>query len=272
MTIDAAKRKLVALARAQIGYREGPSNYNKFADDARITKLYGWNPQNQPWCCVFVNWCFINAFGYDVGSGLTFGGTAACSNSAQLFRQHGSFASSPEVGDQIFFYSGGGINHTGIVVGVSGGSVTTVEGNYSDGVGTATYPIGSAKIAGYGRPMWAMVQRLPDEDSSGSDSPAPVSGTDTSPPEDPDPSAKEECQAILPKLRLGDEGVAVERLQTLLIARGYYCGGRLYGGREHPDGEFGPATEVALKDAQMAAGITQDGVVGSGTWSALINT
>ena len=74
------------------------------------------------------------------------------------------------------------------------------------------------------------------------------------------------------KLRLGDEGVAVERLQTLLIARGYYCGGRLYGGREHPDGEFGPATEVALKDAQMAAGITQNGVVGSDTWSALINT
>ena len=76
----------------------------------------------------------------------------------------------------------------------------------------------------------------------------------------------------LPELRQGDTGTPVERLQTLLISRGYYCGGRSYGGREQPDGEFGPATEVAVKDLQLSAGISQDGVVGSDTWSALIKS
>ena len=76
----------------------------------------------------------------------------------------------------------------------------------------------------------------------------------------------------MPELREGDTGVPVERLQTLLIGRGYYCGGRSYGGREQPDGEFGPATTVAVNDLQLASGICQDGVVGSDTWSALIKS
>ena len=57
MIIEEAKKKLTALARSQIGYREGADNYTKYANDSRITRLYGWSVQNQPWCCTFVNWC-----------------------------------------------------------------------------------------------------------------------------------------------------------------------------------------------------------------------
>ena len=64
----------------------------------------------------------------------------------------------------------------------------------------------------------------------------------------------------------------MELTRELLIGRGYYCGGRFYGGREQPDGEFGPATEVAVKDLQLVAGISQDGVVGAKIWAALIKT
>ena len=129
MTIEEAKTKVVSLAVSQVGYREGANNYNKYADNPDITKLYGWNVQNQPWCCPFVNWLFLTAFGYDIGSRLTYGGTAACNASANLYKQNAAWVTTPQIGDQAFFYSGSGINHTGIVVAVEGTQFTTVEGN-----------------------------------------------------------------------------------------------------------------------------------------------
>ena len=129
MTIEEAKTKVVSLAVSQVGYREGANNYNKYADNPDITKLYGWNVQNQPWCCPFVNWLFLTAFGYDIGSRLTYGGTAACNASANLYKQNAAWVTTPQIGDQAFFYSGSGINHTGIVVEVEGTQFTTVEGN-----------------------------------------------------------------------------------------------------------------------------------------------
>lgn len=94
----------------------------------------------------------------------------------------------------------------------------------------------------------------------------PVSGADTA------ATPQQLCTAQLPVLLQGDKGVAVERLQTLLIGRGYYCGGRRYSGRELPDGDFGPATAVAVRDVQLAAEIARDGIVGADTWAALIRT
>ena len=82
MTSEEAKKKLIALALSQTGYREGADNYTKYADDPRITRLYGWNVQNQPWCCTFVNWCFLEAFGERIGARMTCGGSAACANQA----------------------------------------------------------------------------------------------------------------------------------------------------------------------------------------------
>ena len=127
MTIQEAKTKLATVARSEIGYCEGVNNYNKYADDPNIAKLYGWVPQNQPWCGTFVNWCYMTAFGYDIGSKVTFGGSAACRNAADNFKAHNAFTKFPDLGDQAFFYSGGAINHTGIVVAVDGTLFTTVE-------------------------------------------------------------------------------------------------------------------------------------------------
>ena len=155
MTIQEEKNKLVALARSQVGYREGANNYNKYAEDPRITQLYGWNVQNKPWCGTFVNWCFLNAFG-TVGGKMTYGGSAACATQANYYKNNGAFTQSPAVGDQIFFYSGDGINHTGIVVEVNGMAIRTVEGNYSDKVSLCTYTQGNTSIAGYGRPKWSL--------------------------------------------------------------------------------------------------------------------
>ena len=107
----------------------------------------------------------------------------------------------------------------------------------------------------------------------GSVSTPDTGGQEAAPAPQPAPAPSgPSCTVTLPELRQGDTGTPVERLQTLLISRGYYCGGRSYGGREQPDGEFGPATEVAVKDLQLSVGISQDGVVGSDTWPALIKS
>ena len=130
-------------------------------------------------------------------------------------------------------------------------------------------------MAGFGRPCWKIVESEKDEggggsagSGSGSSDSGTVSNPDTGKPSSPLPV----CRPAMPQIRQGDEGTPVERLQTLLIGRGYYCGGRSYGGREFPDGDFGPATLLAVKDVQKAAGLKQDGIVGAETWPVLIVT
>ena len=56
----------------------------------------------------------------------------------------------------------------------------------------------------------------------------------------------------------------VQMLQAMLIARGYDCGN--YG----IDGDFGSATEKAVKNFQTAHGLTVDGIVGASTWTAVL--
>ena len=74
--------------------------------------------------------------------------------------------------------------------------------------------------------------------------------------EDPAPSGS-------PTLRKGDKGEAVAEMQGLLAGLGYDLG--KYG----IDGDFGSATEKAVRAFQKASGLTVDGVVGKDTWNAL---
>lgn len=161
MTVSESKKKLRDYVMSQVGYHESWDGSNKYADGVWDVKLYGFNAQNVPWCDVFVDGAFINCFGYDAATKMTFqvpAGFAACALSADAYKKNGAFYSQPEVGDQVFFFYGGGINHTGIVVEVNGEQITCVEGNYSDGVGLTHYSTRNKQlIAGYGRPNWSVV-------------------------------------------------------------------------------------------------------------------
>lgn len=72
-----------------------------------------------------------------------------------------------------------------------------------------------------------------------------------------------------PTLRRGDKGPYVTLAQTELIQKGYSCGS--FGA----DGEFGKATETAVKEFQRdhkdenGKPLTVDGVIGPKTWYAL---
>lgn len=262
MTSSEAKAKLVNWALAQVGYTEGANNYNKYAPT--WTQAGGWNAQNQPWCDVFVDCGFIECFGIDLASKLTYqpkgGFSALCSTSANYYKANSAWFSTPSKGDQVFFYSGGGINHTGIVVDVTGGLVVCVEGNSSDAVRKNTYRLGDSYIAGFGRPNWDIF------DSNGNDD--ATTGEDTTTPANELPE-QETCSVTLtlPVVKYGDESMWVKLMQTALIGRGFNCG--WYGA----DGEYGQQTKIALfqfqqKNADKVG--EADMVCGQRTWGALL--
>lgn len=166
-------QKLIDVATAEVGYCEkasnsnldsktgnaGSNNYTKYWRDMKPSY------QGQAWCDCFVDWCFTKAYGSAVAQILECGGCGEfyTPTSAQYYKNKKQWYSTPAVGDQIFFKNSSRIHHTGIVVGVSSTTVTTIEGNTSNGsavvanggmVCKKSYSIGNSKIAGYGRPNY----------------------------------------------------------------------------------------------------------------------
>ena len=83
-----------------------------------------------------------------------------------------------------------------------------------------------------------------------------IPGTEPTPPPPPPPPTR-------PTLRLGDRGEYVSELQRILTSLGYNPGSI--------DGIFGQGTQNAVIAFQRANGLSPDGIVGSATWTALIN-
>ena len=89
-----------------------------------------------------------------------------------------------------------------------------------------------------------------------------LSYSDAKPGPDPTtPETQAPATQLKPTLRQGSEGDAVRRLQRKLTARGFNPGPL--------DGDFGPATDAAVRAFQRARGLVVDGIVGPKTWSAL---
>jgi hypothetical protein len=71
------------------------------------------------------------------------------------------------------------------------------------------------------------------------------------------PSSQAPAQTLKP----GDTGSQVKTLQRELATLGFSPG--------TPDGDYGPATQVAVERFQVAKGLAEDGVVGPATLAAL---
>lgn len=260
MTVDESKRRLINYANSQIGYPEGPNNWNKYAE--KMDKINGltWGAkQNYEWCGEFVLACFVECFGVDLGLKMQYSpkptGIPLCRLGAGYFQTAGQFYKRPEAGDVVFFYVGSEINHTGIVTNVGMGAITTVEGNSSDMVARRTYDVNSPAIAGFGRPKWELAENYdPEQD----------------PPEEPEPEPEPEPKPVvmvkieLPQITEGDIGDSVKAAQALLDCWGFPCGSC------GADGEYGPDTKRALTRFQKYRRLEQDGVIGPDTWSALL--
>lgn len=176
--------KVIKIAEAEVGYLEkktnsnlssktanaGYNNYTKYANefDTKYPNFYNGKKNGYSWCDVFVDYCFVKAFGVDnalvlLGQPLKSYG-AGCTWSSRYFKQIGRFYTTPKVGDQIFFKdSSGDPCHTGIVYKVTTTRVYTIEGNTSSASGVVanggavakkSYSRSYSRIYGYGRPKY----------------------------------------------------------------------------------------------------------------------
>lgn len=174
-----AIEKLLSIATNEVGYLEKKNGYYLYdktanAGSANYTK-YGYEMHKfypttmdypAPWCDCFVDWCFVQAFGKDIALKMLHKFDDYTVNSAGYFKNNKEWYSTPKVGDQIFFTdSKGGICHTGVVYAVDNTYVYTIEGNTSSSSGVVAnggavakkkYSLSYNRIAGYGRPNYAL--------------------------------------------------------------------------------------------------------------------
>lgn len=132
---------LLNTAMSQIGNKGGEKFWSWYGFDSHVS-----------WCACFVSWC-ENETGYlDSGIAPKF---AMVTDGIDWFRERGQWLEQdarPSPGDLIFFdwENDDYRDHVGIVTGVVGNKVFTVEGNSSDRCRVKRYEIGDTCIEGYG--------------------------------------------------------------------------------------------------------------------------
>ena len=117
---------ILAIARAELGYTENPQGSNK-------TKYGVWFGMNgQPWCMMFVQWCFAQAGASD----LLPARTASCGTMMRAAQAAGCWVTGDyRPGDVVIydFPGGAATDHTGIVESVTASGVMAIEGNTGAG-------------------------------------------------------------------------------------------------------------------------------------------
>lgn len=258
--------KVINIALNEVGYLEkqsnsqlydktanaGFNNYTKYAHeiDTMYPNFYNGRKNGYAYCDIFVDWCFIKAFGVEKAKELLCqpdkSSGAGCKYSMRYYRNKGQLYNSPVVGDQIFFGSGDNISHTGLVYDVDSVYVYTVEGNTSSASGVIAnggavekkkYSLSYGNIAGYGRPKYDVPNQTNQSNQSNNTKPTTT---------------------VVSRnyLMNGDKGNEVKAMQEALIKLGYPCG------HFGADGDFGKATEVALRAFQKNNGLVVDGKYG----------
>ena len=270
--------KLISVAREELGYLEKQNNSNLYSKTANAgyknyTKYWqdikpSW--QGQPWCAVFVTWCFEKAFGKENARKLlkhypyTY-----CPTMANLF----TLNANPKVGDIVIFYYGGQFAHTGIVIKVNGDYFETIEGNTNNG--STIVPNGgsvckksyyNSKLPGtkFCTPNWSLINSIPSSTTSKNwivelqaecnkqgFSKQTVDGI-------AGPNTLNGC----PLLQYGASGKITRILQQRLTNLGFNTKGI--------DGIFGQNTKKAVMNFQKSRKLSVDGIVGRNTWSKLL--
>lgn len=153
-----------------------------------------------------------------------------CTDKGQLKGGNRADGRGLKPGTAVFVWNGKNYSHVGLFVG--DGTVIESQGTIH---GVITSKVSASK--------WTHWGELKGVDYSGAV---------------PEP-AKEE----LPTLKRGSKGAYVTKAQTLLAQRGYDLGSCGI------DGDFGRATEAAVKQFQKDWGLQQDGIIGPETWKYL---
>ena len=201
-----------------------------------LSALYGskWIGHNVADCSGLFRWAF-KQFGIAVSHSSNTLWRSYCSSKGSLSKGKRTDGKPLLNGTAVFVNKSGNRTHIGLYVGdgkvieASGTKVGVIESKITD---SKWNEWGELKNVDYSK----------NDDQKGDD----------------DPVAD-----VKPTLRKGSKGEYVTLLQTKLFQLGYDLG--KYG----VDGDFGSATEKAVKAFQKAHGLTQDGVVGTRTWAEL---
>lgn len=218
---------LVKKARTQIGVKESPKDSNR----TKYGKAFGMN--GQPWCAIFVWWCFHQL----KADALFCGGhrLAYVPSIADYYIAQKRIVKKTrgKKGDLVMFDfdHNGNSDHIGIIEKrLGGGYYQTIEGNTGVGNNTNGGQVMRRKrhisvISWIARPKYAK------------------------------PKPKPIKVANLPTLKRGASGKYVKLLQKKLSVKA--------------DGIFGAKTEKAVKKWQKKKGLKVDGIVGQKTWKSL---
>ncbi len=149
---------VVSTAVAWLGCKESNKSNKPIVD------LYNSNMGTKfsyttPWCAIFVSAVAIKSGTTSIIVRGSYCPTVinAYKNSKVPNYKYGAGSSYvPKAGDVIFFdWNRNGVpDHTGLVASVSGNTVKTIEGNYSDAVGYRTFSVGYKYVQGYGLPNY----------------------------------------------------------------------------------------------------------------------
>lgn len=121
------KKKIIEVAKKEIGYKEDPINSNK----TKYGKWFGLD--GVAWCAIFVSWVYHYAE-VPLGRIGFLKGFAGCQTAVEHFKKTKQITTSPIPGDIVFFdWNGDGrYDHTGLFVkDIDGVSFETIEGNTS---------------------------------------------------------------------------------------------------------------------------------------------
>lgn len=296
------RQRVIDMMTSQIGYLEkrsnaalddqkanyGTANYNKFARDLDALGNFYNGPKNGfAYCDITVDWSFVAAYGVEAALYLLCqplkSSGAGCKESARYYDAQGRFNNTPEIGAQAFFPAGTrDFGHTGLVVEIDGDCIWTIEGNtigkdtdgrYYEGVFKKMHY--RSEIGGYGHPAYndgygtdayigKKTEPIPTPNPEPTPAPEPEKPSEPTPTPQPEPKPTEP-EFNPPVFKRGSRGTSVKKLQALLKYSGFSIGWTGI------DGDFGAATEKAVKQVQAKLGRTQDGVADKYVWAYLIN-
>lgn len=116
-------KTILEIARNEVGTKEKPAGSNK----VKYAEWYGLN--GQPWCVMFVDWCFNQAGARDLLPVVT----ASCTALMNAAKIKGMWVTKDYQPGDIPIYNFSGSYHTGIIESVDSSTVTAIEGNTAVG-------------------------------------------------------------------------------------------------------------------------------------------
>ena len=255
MTETQLREKVVATAKAWIGYNEADGSHRKIVDvyNSHRPLARGYKLQyGDAWCAGFVSAVAIKCgltdiMPTEVGVG----------NMIDLYRKLGRWKEQdsyvPSPGDVIMYAWGdsgagdcqSGASHVGIVVSCDGKTITVIEGNKNNAVGYREIAVNGRYIRGFGLPDYA----------------SKATETDT-----PAPAEKEATVNMeLRMLKKGMSGNDVRAAMLLMKDKGYYPDAI-----PATDKLFGPKMDAGVRKMQKEHNLGVDGIIGKNSWTYLL--